>query len=473
MKAALLNVLTALTVVRFSNATPASSLDKRYSLEDNGIKYKVFEHAATKSQTKIVSNSGICETTPGVNQHSGYFSVGDNMNMWFWFFESRKNAKSAPLALWLNGGPGCSSMIGLFQENGPCTFNKGGSKPTLNPYSWNTFANMLYVDQPIGTGFSYGTDDAVSTLAAAPRVWNLLQAFYAQFPEYENRDFGLFTESYGGHYGPEFAYYFEQQNAAIDAGTIKGEKINLVALGINNGWIDPANQYRDYIEYAANNTYKKLITSTQYSKYLNTYNQKCVPAFAKCPGLTGNDAACGNADDVCSQAIERPLENTADFDVYDIRAPSNDPFPPSTYSTYLQSSSVMKAIGAQSTYGECPEAAYDKFINSGDRGRSFLSTLSKVIDSKIQVLIWAGDADWICNWMGNYRALNSIAPQSFVSAPLQSFTVDGTKYGEFKTSGNLSWLRVYGAGHEVPAYQPQAALAAFVATLSKKPISST
>lgn len=92
-----------------------------------------------------------------------------------------------------------------------------------------------------------------------------------------------------------------------------------------------------------------------------------MPAFAKCPGLTGNDAACGNADDVCSQAIERPLENTADFDVYDIRAPSNDPFPPSTYSTYLQSSSVMKAIGAQSTYGECPEAAYDKFINSGDR----------------------------------------------------------------------------------------------------------
>lgn len=65
------------------------------------------------------------------------------MNMFFWFFESRKNAKTAPLALWLNGGPGCSSMIGLFQENGPCTFNNGGSKPTLNHNSWNTFANMV------------------------------------------------------------------------------------------------------------------------------------------------------------------------------------------------------------------------------------------------------------------------------------------------------------------------------------------
>ncbi|KAH7211436.1 Alpha/Beta hydrolase protein [Fusarium oxysporum] len=473
MKTALLSVLTALALVGQGSCSPAASLDKRYLQEDGGIKYKVFEHAATGSKTKIVSNSGICETTPGVNQHSGYFSVGDNMNMFFWFFESRKDAKTAPLALWLNGGPGCSSMIGLFQENGPCTFNNGGSKPTLNPNSWNTFANMLYVDQPIGTGFSYGTDDAVSTLAAAPRVWNLLQAFYAQFPEYENRDFGLFTESYGGHYGPEFAFYFEQQNAAIDAGKIKGEKINLVALGINNGWIDPGNQYRDYIDYAANNTYRKLITPTQYSKYLNTYNQKCVPAFAKCPGLTGNDAACGNADDVCSSAIESPLERLADFDVYDIRASSNDPFPPATYSTYLTSASVMNAIGAQSDYQECGDDSYNKFIASGDRGRSFLPTLSQVIDSKITVLIWAGDADWICNWMGNYRALNSIAPQSFVSAPLKSFTVGGKKYGEFKTSGNLSWLRVYGAGHEVPAYQPEAALAAFIATMSKKPISST
>jgi carboxypeptidase C (cathepsin A) len=75
--------------------------------------------------------------------------------------------------------------------------------------------------------------------------------------------------------------------------------------------------------------------------------------------------------------------------------------------------------------------------------------------------------------MGNYRALSSIAPQSFVSAPLKSFTVGGKKYGEFKTSGNLSWLRVYGAGHEVPAYQPQAALAAFISTMSRKPISSS
>ena len=64
---------------------------------------------------------------------------------------------------------------------------------------------MLYVDQPIGVGFSYGTDDVDSTVSAATYVWTLIQAFFAQFPQYESRDFGLFTESYGGHYGPGMA----------------------------------------------------------------------------------------------------------------------------------------------------------------------------------------------------------------------------------------------------------------------------
>ena len=108
--------------------------DKRSFVERDGTNYTVFEHAATGAKIEFVTNSGICETTPGVNQYSGYLSVGTNMNMylvpttqrlsqangerWFWFFEARSNPTTAPLATWFNGGPGCSSMIGLFQENG-------------------------------------------------------------------------------------------------------------------------------------------------------------------------------------------------------------------------------------------------------------------------------------------------------------------------------------------------------------------
>ncbi|EPS31077.1 Carboxypeptidase S1 [Penicillium oxalicum] len=457
-------------------AAPAGTAkDQVSSVFKNGVNYTVFEHAATGAKMEFVKNSGICETTPGVNQYSGYLSVGNNMNMWFWFFEARNNPQSAPLATWFNGGPGCSSMIGLFQENGPCHFVDGASEPSLNPYSWNTYANMLYIDQPIGVGFSYGTDDVTSTVTAAPYVWKLLQAFYAQFPQYESRDFAIFTESYGGHYGPEFAAYIEQQNAAIKAGSVSGENINLVALGVNNGWIDPAIQEKAYIDYAYSNSYRQLISSSDRSSYLSAYNNQCLPAIQKC-AKTGSNSDCVNASNVCYSTVEGPISNSGDFDVYDIREPSNDPNPPSTYSSYLARSSVVKAIGAKSTYQECPNGAYNKFASTGDNPRSFLSTLSSVVQSGVNVIVWAGDTDWICNWVGNYGAANAISYSGhaeFSSKSLAPYTVNGVEKGQYKTVNNLSFLRVYEAGHEVPYYQPETALQVFKQILQKKPISST
>lgn len=209
-------------------------------------------------------------------------------------------------------------------------------------------------------GFSYGTDDVNSTETAAPYVWKLIQAFYASFPEYKSRDFGIFTESYGGHYGPEFAKYILDQNKAK-----AGENINIVALGANNIWTDAKIQEPAYVTYSLNNSYKALITKSQYTSYMNAYNNKCLPAINTCLS-SGTNSACKNADTVCYNAIEGPLSSSADFDVYDIRAPSNDPEPPSNYVKYLQTASVVKAIGAQSTYQECPDAPYNKFTSTGD-----------------------------------------------------------------------------------------------------------
>ncbi len=78
---------------------------------------------------------------------------------------------------------------------------------------------MIYIDQPIDTGYSSGTTNVNTTVAAAPYVWTLPQAFYAVFPKYENRNFSVFGESHAGHCGPEFASYSETQNSAIKAGT--------------------------------------------------------------------------------------------------------------------------------------------------------------------------------------------------------------------------------------------------------------
>ncbi|KAI9825992.1 MAG: hypothetical protein M1819_007447 [Sarea resinae] len=346
-------------------AAPAHQNNKRSIVERDGINHTIFEHAATGAKLDYVTNSGICETTAGVNQYSGYLSVGSNMNMWFWFFEARSSPSTAPFATWFNGGPGCSSMIGLFQENGPCHFVNGESDPSLNEYSFNSYANMLYVDQPIGTGFSYGTDDVDSTVTAAPYVWKLLQAFYSAFPQYENREFGIFTESYGGHYGPEFATYFESQNSAIASGSVSGEKIDLIALGINNGWIDPLIQEKAYVTFSYNNTYKQLIDQSDYNSYMDSYNNDCAPAIKQCAS-SGSDDDCSNAENTCGEEIEDPLIDAADFDVYDVREPSNDPYPPDTYVSYLQQSSIQKAIGAKQKYQECPDAPGNKFTTTGD-----------------------------------------------------------------------------------------------------------
>ena len=176
---------------------------------------------------------------------------------------------------------------------------------------------------------------------------------------------------------------------------MKGEKINLVALGINNGWYDPTIQYKAYIDYSYNNTYKQLITQSQHTSYTNTYSSSCLPALKKCTSIssTSQNSACESADNTCYNDIEGPISN-ANFDVYDVRAPSNDPNPPETYATYLQSASVVKAIGAQSTYQECPDAPYEKFAATGDDSRSFLATLGSLVSSGLRITLLAGDADW-------------------------------------------------------------------------------
>lgn len=111
---------------------------------------------------------------------------------------------------------------------------------------------VLYIDQPVGTGFSYGLDTVNSTWTAAPQVWQAFQILFesGEFSTYQSRElvdhqiaansnpfshdrFIFATESYGGHYGPELVTYFDQQNALIKSGAIQGELINVSALMIN------------------------------------------------------------------------------------------------------------------------------------------------------------------------------------------------------------------------------------------------
>ncbi|CAK5278667.1 unnamed protein product [Mycena citricolor] len=458
-------LLLALATSVVATANPAAPL-----------KHKFVSKINPEVTLRVVNNSGICETTPGVNQISGYVDIGTGMSVWFWFFEARTAPATAPFTLWINGGPGCASEI----ENGPCTANSNGRSTTVNPYSWNTVSNMIYIDQPIGTGFSHGTDTVVSTQTAAEQFWQTFQILFesGQFSKYASREFIFATESYGGHYGPAFVSYFNSQNAAISAGTVTGIPIVVSALMINNGWIDPLIQNLAYVSFAANAPgYGALASRSTITQMNNTYYQSggCLAQQTNCYNAgtgTSSNRICINADNFCGSMFSDAVGNR---DPYDLRQDSSEAFPPEYYVNYLQQRSVQTAIGAEVTYQECPNAPYQKFATTGDDARTWLPQLGQLANSTMKILIWAGDADIICNWVGNHDAvlaMNWYGKAKFAAQTFTNMTLNGTPIAAIKNVDNFSFARVYGAGHEVAAFQPAASLELFKQVIAKQPLHS-
>ncbi|KAG1872904.1 Alpha/Beta hydrolase protein [Suillus subalutaceus] len=446
--------------------------DNLHATEAGHIEIQSKVHNATG--IRYVKNSGICETTPNVTQISGYINVGTNMSMWFWFFESRNSPKTAPFTLWLNGGPGCSSMIGLFQENGPCLVNADQNSTILNPYSWNSLSNMIYIDQPIGTGFSYGTDAVNSTETAAPFVWTAFQVLFESqlFSKYASRELIFATESYGGHYGPSFVTYFEERNALIASGEIDAVPVVVSALMINE-------QNIAFLNFA---TYAPGYGQLQPDDVLKNISDSlygpdgCVAQESACYAA-GNSAhsnkICRDADNYCGNNVFTPA--VGNYDSYDIRQNSSSLFPPEYYVYYLQREDVMKKIGAHVKYEECSDPPYEPFVNTGDDARTWLPQLSALANSGLKILIWAGDADMVCNWLGGHAsvlAMDWYGNETLHNTPFTNMTINGKPIAAVQNVDNFSFARVYAAGHEVPAFQPQAALEIFSQVVRKEQLHS-
>lgn len=139
---------------------------------------------------------------------TGRIPVTPEKELFFWFASSRRDPRRDPTILWLNGGPGGSSMPGFFQEIGPCDLLGVGNATTtaVNPNSWANFANLLVLDQPAGTGFSTAAgDSAPTTLAEATVDFGVfVDAFAARFPEYFSHGFYVAGESFAGRYAPRY-----------------------------------------------------------------------------------------------------------------------------------------------------------------------------------------------------------------------------------------------------------------------------
>ncbi|KAI0945689.1 hypothetical protein AcW1_001851 [Taiwanofungus camphoratus] len=357
-----------------------------------GTASQVSASATTPGKLRVTENSGVCETTPGVYQASGYGDIASNESIWFWFFEARNNPDTAPLTIWLNGGPGSSSMVGLFQEHGPCRITNDSSSVTLNPNSWNEVSNIIYIDQPVGVGFSYGTLNVGTSQKAAEDIWKFLQIFFAdsRYSKYQQREFALWTESYGGHYGPTFAAYFLQQNAAIANGTVSGLPINLKYLGVGDGLTDPLSQYPGYISYAASNPYHPLVSTSNIQSGNKSWSESggCKDQIAACYD-GGSDDTCSNAQNYCNDYVLDAL--AGNYDVYYILSENPDSYPPDL-TPYLTNSTLQAQIGAESNWQETNYNVYDNFGNTGDWMRNSRPDLETVIDSGVRTIVFDGDA---------------------------------------------------------------------------------
>lgn len=491
---------------------------------------------------KSRSQPGICETTPGVRSYSGYVhlppgtlnDVGVSqkypINTFFWFFEARHDPKNAPLSIWMNGGPGSSSMIGLMQENGPCIVNADSNSTELNPWSWNNYVNMLYIDQPNQVGFSYdvatnGTFDQIAsawdvskwqhgvpeqnntfyvgtttsgkpsaaangTENAARSLWHFAQTWFTEFPEYKPNDdrVSIWTESYGGRYGPSFTAFFQKQNEKIKNKTLTtaGEShyIHLDTLGIINGCVDLLVQAPSYPIMAYNNTYDlQTINKTVYTEAMHAWSRPggCKDQIKHCralaaegdPQMHGNNETvnkvCKKAGDYCSNNVEGAYVNYADRGYYDITHKNPDPFPPNYFLGFLNQHWVQGALGVPINFTESIESVYQGFQSTGDYARAdvrgYLDDIAYVLDSGIKVALVYGDRDYACDWIGGEDVSLSIqhaeadAFRAAGYAPLR--TNSSYVGGQVRQHGNFSFTRVYEAGHEVPAYQPQTAYEIF------------
>ncbi|KAK2630281.1 hypothetical protein QTJ16_001101 [Diplocarpon rosae] len=391
-----------------------------------------------------------------VKQYSGYLDDDENdKHLFYWFFESRNDPKNDPVILWLNGGPGCSSLTGLFLELGPSSIDKN-LKLHNNPYSWNANASVIFLDQPVNVGYSYSRSPVSNTIAAGKDVYALLTLFFKQFPEYAKQDFHIAGESYAGHYIPAFTSEILSH---------KKRNINLKSILIGNGLTDGLTQYEYYKPMACGKGGYPAVLDESECQAMEKALPRCQSLIQSCYD-SESIWSCVPASIYCNNAMIGPYQKTGQ-NVYDIRGQCEDSnnlcYPALGWiSDFLNKADVQSELGVEvSSYDSCNFDINRNFLFQGDWMQPFHRLVPEILE-QIPVLIYAGDADFICNWLGNQawtEALDWPGQKDFNEAEIKDIELDsGDKYGKIKNSGNFTFLQIFGAGHMVPMDQPEASL---------------
>ena len=416
---------------------------------------------------------------------------GDGHKYFFyWLFEPETVDDQTPLLIWLNGGPGCSSMDGLFLENGPIQWTLvNGSNLMLqqNPYSWhNAPAYTLYIDQPVGTGLSFTTnrDYPTSDEGVNNDFYYFLTSFFDlhadKFVEDESvyRPVFFAGESYAGHYIPSMMNFILKQNTKN-----KELSIPLSGAAIGNGWIDPFHQYT-----AAEAAYGHGLLGVAQVNALAISEKKCQNQLNQ--GIYRSRICLGLQDEV----VDNSFGSNAPFHVsrYDVRvserkgSPRSFPKGRKAIECYLGGIPIpewesgemdcqvhhpvletLHATAAQSAYHTYVECAYPPhFALAHQDGKGVVDDIVEVLQhpSKPRLLFFNGVQDLVCNHVGNEKALENLpwaGRTQWIEAPRYAWISshhNGKPAGFMKEFQNLLFLKVLDAGHMVPMDQPDISL---------------
>ncbi|KAG8739484.1 hypothetical protein FRC10_005580 [Ceratobasidium sp. 414] len=469
-------------------------------VRQDDVVYERFRHESFPGYQIRLKEPKLCD--PTVKQYSGYLDIAEDKHLFFWFFESRSNPSKAPLVLWLNGGPGCSSSTGLLFELGPCNIADEGRNTTFNKYSWNTHANVLFLDQPINVGYSYSEGGTVNTSPlAAEDVWSFLELFVNRFPKYSDT-LHISGESYGGTYLPNIAHVINSKNKEIRAREAQGllpkpkvQKLNLASVLIGNGLTEPHTQFASVPEYACDGPYPVFDTNGPQCRSLRAKVPTCQRLIKSCYDHN-NRLTCVPAALYCWSQLFGSFQQLG-LNPYDVRRKcKKDEDGDLCYrqlewvETYLNNDKVKAQLGAVASreFKSCNMQVNQAFMMQGDGMHNAAALLPDLIEDGVRLLIYAGNADFMCNAIGNLQWLETLetsfqaefnAAKQAPYIPLSSKTNKPAGFvktaggrGKF-TAGNVTYVQIYEAGHMVPYDQPEAALDMFARWIMDVPLTLT
>jgi len=381
--------------------------------------------------------------------YSGFLTVDKNYdsNMFFWFIPATEvDPMTAPVVIWLQGGPGGSSMFGLLEIHGPfqSVFDGNGNvQAEVNPHAWTKEANVIYIDNPVGAGFSY-SDKLPSTEEEVENdLYEFLIQWFQLFPQYQGLPFFPFGESYAGKFVPRISKKIHDENPGASI------KINLSGLGIGDGFMSPPDS-SVYAEYLFN---LGLVGELERDNLLKWEDNMKYHASVGQYQTAWEDWS--DEFDVMLTAMGCPYYYGIDI--------CNTPLEEDNYETFLRLPSTREAIhtgnlqfGSQS--GQVYYSMLDVFMKSERETVEFLL-------ERYPVLIYDGNFDLICNHVGVKKMIDAMenwsGKEKYYTTPQNVWNVGGETGGYLKSVDNMKLFVMRNAGHMVPRSQPKYSLDMF------------